>query len=323
VEDGALLLGDSPALSEVREQILRVARLAPVAGEPPANVLILGETGSGKDVAARLLHLSGARRTRPFVHVDCAALPRELMEAELFGHQKGAYTGAAGARAGLIEAAEEGTVFLDEIGELPLELQSKLLTVIERRRIRRIGAVREQAVHAQIVAATNRDLPQMVAQGAFRADLFYRLNVLTISLPPLRARGDDILRLAQAFLAQTARRYGLAVPAFAPDAKAAMLAYHWPGNVRELRHLVERAALLARGGEIGMGDLGIGRPPPDWTSDQTIPQLDHLTLEEAERLLIQRALDATAGNVSEAARRLGVSRMTMRYRMEKYDLRGD
>jgi DNA-binding NtrC family response regulator len=323
VEDGALLLGDSPALSDVREQILRVARLTPVAGEPPANVLILGETGCGKDVAARLLHLSGARRARPFVHVDCAALPRELMEAELFGHQKGAYTGAAGARAGLIEAAEEGTVFLDEIGELPLELQSKLLTVIERRRIRRIGAVRETAVHAQIVAATNRNLPQMVAQGAFRADLFYRLNVLTVSLPPLRERGDDILRLAQAFLAQTARRYGLAMPAFAPDAEAAMLAYHWPGNVRELRHLVERAALLAKGREIGTADLGIGRMQPDSTSSQTLPALDHLTLEEAERLLIQRALDATGGNVSEAARRLGVSRMTMRYRMEKYDLKGD
>jgi DNA-binding NtrC family response regulator len=322
VEDRALLLGDSPALSDVREQILRVARLNPIEGEPPANVLILGETGSGKDVAARLLHLSGARRERPFVHVDCAALPRELMEAELFGHEKGAYTGAGGARPGLIEAAEDGTAFLDEIGELPLELQTKLLTVIERRRIRRIGAVREQAVHAQIVAATNRDLPQMVAQGAFRADLFYRLNVLTISLPPLRARGDDIIRLAQAFLAQTARRYGLAVPAFAPDAKAAMLAYHWPGNVRELRHLVERAALLAKGREIGAADLGIGHAPAEAAVQATHP-LDSLTLEQAERLLIQRALDAAGGNVSEAARRLGVSRMTMRYRMEKHDLRGE
>jgi transcriptional regulator with PAS, ATPase and Fis domain len=257
------------------------------------------------------------------VHVDCAALPRELMEAELFGHEKGAFTGAAGARAGLIEAAEGGTLFLDEVGELPLELQAKLLTVIERRRTRRIGAVREQVVQAQFVAATNRDLQQLVSQGGFRADLFYRLNVLSVTLPPLRARGADILRLARAFLAQTARRYGLTVPALGPDAEAAMLGYGWPGNVRELRHLVERAALLTRGREIGAGDLGIAAGPVETSAGTPATPLDQLTLEEAERLLIQRALQASAGNVSEAARRLGVSRMTMRYRMEKYSLKGD
>jgi DNA-binding NtrC family response regulator len=322
IEDGALLLGDSPALAAAREQILRVARLSPLSGEPAPNVLILGETGSGKDVAARLLHLSGARRDRPFVHVDCAALPRELMEAELFGHEKGAFTGAASPRAGLIEAAQDGTVFLDEIGELPPELQTKLLTVIERRRTRRIGAVREQVVAAQFVAATNRNLQQMVAQGSFRADLFYRLNVLTIELPPLRGRGSDIIRLAEQFLAQTARRYGLPVSRLSADAQAAMLAYSWPGNVRELKHLVERAVMLAPGGEIGASELGIPAAGGDAGTSAPADSLSGLTLEEAERLLLQRALQATGGNVSEAARQLGVSRMTMRYRMEKYGLLG-
>jgi DNA-binding NtrC family response regulator len=322
IEDGALLLGDSPALAAAREQILRVARLSPLSGEPAPNVLILGETGSGKDVAARLLHLSGARRDRPFVHVDCAALPRELIEAELFGHEKSAFTGAVSTRAGLIEAAEDGTVFLDEIGELPLELQAKLLTVIERRRARRIGAVREQVVAAQFVAATNRNLQQMVGQGGFRADLFYRLNVLTIELPPLRARGSDILRLAEQFVAQTARRYGLPIPRLSASAQAAMLDYSWPGNVRELKHLIERAVMLAPGGEIGANELGIRAAGANAGTSTPADPLNGLTLEEAERLLLQRALQATGGNVSEAARRLGVSRMTMRYRMEKYGLTG-
>lgn len=320
--EGALLLGDSPALSEVRRQILHLARLTSTSPEPAPNVLILGETGSGKDVAARLLHLSGSRRERPFVHVDCASLPRELMEAELFGHEKGAFTSAAGARAGLIEAAEDGTVFLDEIAELPLDLQAKLLNTIERRRVRRIGSTREHAVRAQFIAATNRDLQQMVTRGSFRADLFYRLNVLTLTLPPVRARGADIELLADTFSSQTARRYGLPATHFSEDARTALRTYHWPGNVRELKHLVERAVMLCQGREITAADLGLaGVPQPTGpTSDDA---LQALTLEQAERLLIQRTLQVTGGNVSESARRLAVSRMTLRYRMEKYGLKGD
>jgi DNA-binding NtrC family response regulator len=320
--EGALLLGDSAALTEVRTQILHLARLTSAAPEAAPNVLILGETGSGKDVAARLLHLSGSRRERPFVHVDCASLPRELMEAELFGHEKGAFTSASGTRAGLIEAAEGGTVFLDEIAELPLDLQAKLLNVIERRRVRRIGSTREHPVRAQFVAATNRDLQQMVASGAFRADLYYRLNVLTLTLPPLRARGDDIERLADNFASQTARRYGLPAARFSDDARGALRAYPWPGNVRELKHLVERAVMLCQTREITAADLGLSAAPASVAAISADP-LQGLTLEQAERWLIQRTLQATGGNVSESARRLSVSRMALRYRMEKYDLKGE
>jgi DNA-binding NtrC family response regulator len=317
--EGAQLLGDSPAMQRVREQIRLLAELAGEGAEPPPTVLILGETGSGKDVAARLLHLLSPRSARPFVQVDCASLPRDLIEAELFGHEKGAFTSAHGARAGLIEAAEDGTLFLDEIGELPLELQAKLLNVIERRKTRRIGSVVERPFAARIIAGTNRQLPEMIAQGQFRADLYYRLNVVTLNMPSLRERGEDVVLLARHFAVQMSRRYGLPDPSFSDDALNALRAYPWPGNVRELKHLVERAVLLSRGGAINVPDLGLSQAPAPPTGDQP---LQGLTLEAAERLLIERALLDTSGNVSEAARRLGVSRMTLRYRMEKYALKG-
>ncbi len=313
--EGALLIGETPPILRLREQIHRLARLGGGSGEPPPTVLILGETGSGKDVAARLLHLSGPFRDQPFVQVDCASLPRDLMEAELFGHEKGAFTSAVGARAGLLEAAENGTIFLDEIGELPLDLQAKLLNVIERRRTRRIGSVKERPIHARIMAGTNRDLPAMIAEGQFRADLFFRLNVITLTVPPLRERGEDVVTLACHFALQTTRRYGLAVHSFSPDAVAAMRRYHWPGNVRELKHLVERAVLLSRGAHIDAQALALDQTPQAMAD--SFP-LKGLTLEAAERILIEQALQDTARNVSEAARRLGVSRMTLRYRMDKY-----
>jgi DNA-binding NtrC family response regulator len=320
--EGVPFIGESAPVQQVREQLVRLAQLMDVAGEPGPNVLILGETGTGKDVAARFLHVSSGRRTRPFVQVDCASLPRELMEAELFGHEKGAFTGAASARAGLIEAAEDGTVFLDEIGELPAELQVKLLNVLERRQVRRLGSAREHGVRACIVAATNRNLQDMIAQGTFRADLYYRLNVLSVTMPALRTRGNDVLLLARSFADQTAHRYRLPSAAFSDDAQAAMRRYPWPGNVRELKHLVERAVMLCGGNRISSADLGLAGAP---SAVQQAPEgmLDGLTLEDAERLLIQRTLQATGNNVSESARRLGVSRMTLRYRMEKYNLRGE
>lgn len=317
--EGTQMLGDSDAIAKVRTQISRLAKLSENAAGPPPTILILGETGTGKDVAARLLHASSKRRERPFVQIDCASLPRDLIEAELFGHEKGAYTGAGAARTGLIEAAEDGTLFLDEIGELPLELQAKLLNVIERRRTRRLGGTKESSVDSQFVAGTNRNLPEMIAAGKFRSDLFYRLNVVTLTLPPLRERGEDVVSLARHFALQTCRRYGLAPVNLSGDALEALKSYAWPGNVRELKHQVERALLLSHGDSVTSADLGL-------QSFQTLPTaaglpiFEGLTLEAAEKLLIVSALNATQNNVSEAARRLGVSRMTLRYRLEKHNL---
>ncbi|MGE0485797.1 MAG: sigma-54-dependent transcriptional regulator [Gammaproteobacteria bacterium] len=310
------LLGASPALSRVREQVLKIAALAGPGIAPP-TVLVTGETGTGKDVTARMIHASSARAARPFVHVDCAALPKELFESELFGHVKGAFTHAVAERTGLIEAAEDGVVFLDEIGEIPLELQSKLLAVLERRTLRRIGSSHERQTAAWFIAATNRDVDDMVSMGQLRSDLYFRLNVLGLTLPPLRERGDDAVLLAERFAADVARRYGLPPAAFEPDALQALRAYAWPGNVRELSHLVERAVLLSQGKAIDERLLNLpGRTTE--TSPDALAALDGLTLEEVEKRLIVRALTASGDNVSEAARRLGLTRMAMRYRMQKH-----
>ncbi len=318
--EGAQMLGESDAIATVRTQIARLAQLSEMTSGTPPTILILGETGTGKDVAARLLHTSGKSRNRPFVQIDCAALPKDLIEAELFGHEKGAYTGAGIARTGLIEAAEDGTLFLDEIGEMPLELQAKLLTVIERRKTRRLGATKESHVAAQFVAATNRHLPDMIAAGSFRSDLYYRLNVVTLTLPPLRDRGPDVALLARHFSVQTCRRYGLPDKPLNAAALAALQGYHWPGNVRELKHQVERALLLSHGPEISAADLGLVASESMLAG---VPALEGLTLEAAEKMLIVTALRTTQNNVSEAARRLGVSRMTLRYRLEKHGLGSD
>lgn len=316
--EGVALLGESVALRRVRDQIAQIARLSAVAGAMPPTVLITGETGTGKDVAARLLHQMCHAADQPFVQVDCAALPAELIESELFGHEKGAFTSAQSARCGLIEAAEGGTLFLDEVGELPLPLQAKLLNVLERRMVRRLGSTKERPVAARFVAATNRDLQQMVVEGRFRSDLYYRLNVLTITMPPLRERGEDILLLAKHFLAQTERKYGLPSRQFTPEALALLQKYDWPGNVRELKHLVGRAALLCQSNHIGPTELGLA---PSIQTQAGTAAVSGMTFEAAERMLLEEALRATRGNVSQAARRLGISRMAMRYRMEKHGLR--
>ena len=245
-----------------------------------------------------------ARKQRPFLHIDCASLPADLIEAELFGHEKGAYTNAQGARAGLIEAAEDGTVFLDEIGELAPALQAKLLAVLERRVLRRIGSVRERPIGASFIGATNRDLAELVTQGRFRSDLYYRLNVLSLTMPPLRVRGEDVLLLAHHFAAQTARRYDLPPAIISPEALEAIWSYGWPGNVRELKHQVQRAALLHGGGTITSADLGL----PQGLATASVPNLLGLTLDEAERMLITETLRNCGGNVSEAARRLETPR---------------
>jgi DNA-binding NtrC family response regulator len=314
------MIGFSHVMQRLRQQIEHIAGLVDKGrGEHPV-ILITGDTGTGKDVLARLYHQLGSWRQRPFVHVDCAGLPGELIEAELFGYEKGAFTNAHQAKPGLIEVAEDGTLFLDEVGELPLELQAKLLNVLERRQVRRLGSTREHRVNAHVVAATNRDLKQMVAEGRFRSDLYFRLNVLEIHLPPLHERKEDIAPLAAHFVETVSRRYGLSAPAFSADAVATMNRYSWPGNIRELQHVVERAVMLSQQGMIGPEQLMLHGLPSDNKPEQGLEQLTQMTLEQVEQYLIEQALERTAGNVSRAARELGLTRMAMRYRMEKYGL---
>ncbi|MDO9281879.1 MAG: sigma-54 dependent transcriptional regulator [Methylotenera sp.] len=316
--EGVELLGDSPAMQSVNTQIKRIAQLVSSDSVPP-TVLISGETGTGKDVAARLLHLSCANHDKPFVHIDCASLPAELIESELFGHDKGAFTGAVSSRPGLIEAAEDGTLFLDEIGELPLALQAKLLNVLERRVVRRLGSTKERAVPARFVAATNRDLHEMSQLGRFRQDLYYRLNVMSVAMPPLRERGGDMLLLAKHFAAQTSRRYGLASANFTPEAINMMQTYTWPGNVRELKHQVSRAILLCHNGQVT--DIDLALPMQRTAEAISQPDLQQSTLDAAERAILLQVLADTRNNVSEAARKLGITRMTMRYRMDKHQIK--
>ena len=316
-------IGECPGIISVKQQIEQIARLTRASKTVPPTVFILGETGTGKDVVARLLHASTALSDKPFVQIDCASLPKDLIEAELFGHEKGAFTNAHAARTGLIEAAEDGVLFMDEIGELPLDLQSKLLAVLDRRLMRRVGTTKELPVRAWFIAASNRNIEDLVSKGEFRTDLYYRLNVLSIEMPSLRTRGNDIIILAKYFSEQTVRRYGFEKVSLSDEAVQALMEYSWPGNVRELKHLIERAVLLNSGGELSSDALGLtnralsGHTENSQASDSNI---EDMTLESAELTLITQALDKANGNVSKAARELDITRMAMRYRMKKYNL---
>lgn len=313
------LVGRSAPISHLREQIEKIARLTHAGASAPPNVLITGETGSGKDVTARSLHASSSRAAKPFVHVDCASLPKELIEAELFGHEKGAFTNAHVERTGLIEMAEDGVLFLDEFGELPLDLQSKLLAVLERRVLRRIGSGRERKISAWFIAATNRDVVAMVDGGSLRADLYFRLNVLSLEIPPLRERVEDIDELVELFAEQTTHRYAMPQSRLSESAADALRRYDWPGNVRELRHVIERATLLSGDGLITHNGLMLPNAASVAEPNDTTTLIG-LTLDEAERSLIVAALARCESNVSAAARELGITRMAMRYRMKKYNL---
>lgn len=320
--EGVEFIGECEAIKQIRKEVEQICRLTQASDTIPPTVMILGETGTGKDVLARILHTNSSRRERPFVHVDCASLPGDLIEAELFGHEKGAFTNAHVARTGLIEAAEDGVLFLDEIGELPPGLQAKLLAVLERRTLRRVGTTQERPVAAWFLAATNRDIEKLTREGEFRSDLYYRLNVLNISMPPLRERNGDILLLARHFANQTAHRYGLEEVTFSRDAEAAIMQYRWPGNVREMKHFLERAVLLNGGGEIDskMLSLGTAGETSEQHADDSDQSMGDMTLDSAELMLIKQALERTNGNVSRAARELGITRMALRYRMKKYNL---
>ncbi len=310
------LVGSAPAMQKLFEAMERVA---------PASslVLIKGETGTGKELVARAIHFHSARKKQPFIPLNCGAIPSSLMEAELFGHTRGAFTGADQSRKGKFEAAEGGTLFLDEIGELPLELQPKLLRVLESGMIDRVGADRPVQVDVRIVAATHRDLEAMVEEGSFRRDLYYRLRVVPLELPPLRKRRQDIPLLAVHFLERMAQRTGRPGLEFDPVTLDTLESYPWPGNVRELENVIERMVVLSREDrlapesvpmEIRHPDSGGGRP------GFTLPE-EGLNLAELEIDLIRQALERENGNRTRAARRLGLTRNTLLYRMQKYNLR--
>jgi DNA-binding NtrC family response regulator len=310
IEQGGGLIGTS-------EAIRRVQKTIGLAADSDATVLILGETGTGKEVVARALHVHGRRKDKPFIAVNCAAIPAELLESELFGHIKGAFTGAANDRAGAFRDADGGTLFLDEIGDMPSAMQAKILRVLQDKVVMPVGG-KPVKVAARVIAATNRDLQTLVAAGAFREDLYYRLNVVPIWLPPLRERPDDIIPLAEYFLQAAAGQYGARILTAA--AAARLWEHSWPGNVRELRNTIERTCVLARGPVIDAGDLAIAaleeRRSQPQISDSDLPA----AVVALESEMIRRTLAACGGNRAEAARRLNIHRQLLYTKMQRYGL---
>ncbi|MCW5803167.1 MAG: sigma 54-interacting transcriptional regulator [Deltaproteobacteria bacterium] len=334
------IVGESPQVIEALETIQHVAN-------SDCSILITGETGSGKELFARAAHRASSRRSRAFIAVNCAAIPDSLLETELFGHLKGAFTGATNARPGRFMTAHEGTIFLDEIGDLPLSAQAKLLRVLEERVVSPVGSDTDIPVDVRIIAATHRNLEEMVAQGKFRADLYFRLAVVPIHLPALRERPEDVLRIAEVCLARSRERLGRNVEGFDASARSALCAYAWPGNVRELAHMIERSVLLAKKARLGEADLQLpGAKKPKFMASGTNPEirivappataaapqptapsapvlddtsLDLRTaLENLERTLIDRALTKAGGNRTEAAALLGLNRTTLVEKLRKY-----
>lgn len=327
-------LGESEPWLEMLKMSERLAqiplsRVQEGSGGPLPTILLLGETGTGKGVVARHIHESGSRAgvKAPFVHVNCSALPPQLVEGELFGHEKGAFTDARDAKEGLFEMADGGTIFLDEIGDLPMEMQTKLLIVLERGVFRRVGGTRERTVRARVIAATNRNLDQAVGDGQFRRDLLYRLNGFTIEIPPLRARAGDMKLIARTFLDRFRREFGRGRATFSPACMSLIEHHEWVGNVRELLNAVQRAAMLSDGDVIGPQDLGLttgSRDDGDGGLASGEPRFDFhggiCRAEEVEKALMSQALTHTRGNVSKAARLIGMQRSSFRYRIERYGL---
>jgi DNA-binding NtrC family response regulator len=318
------IIGQHPSMRNVLEVIQQVAPSA------ASTVFIRGETGTGKDLVARAIHHSSPRAARPFINITCTALSETLLESELFGHERGAFTDAKTLKQGLLEAADGGTVFLDEIGDMVPGLQAKLLRFLEDRRFRRVGGTKEISVDVRVIAATNRDIAQSIRDGKFREDLFYRLNVVTVDLPPLRARGDDVVLLARYFAERFSREFKKPIDSIDERALARLREYNWPGNVRELRNSIERAVLLCKGATVMAEDIvvGGGGNGRAWSGD-----LEHMTLPEEgfdlkrlgllEARLLRQALERTHNNQVRAAQLLNVSRDRLRYRLQKYGLLGD
>ncbi len=334
------MVGESPSMQKVREMVGTVAAT-------PSTVLITGESGTGKELVAQALHRGSKRKEMPFIRINCAAIPAGLVESELFGHERGAFTGAVSSRAGRFELADGGTLFLDEVSEIPMEIQVKLLRAIQESEFERVGSPKTQRVDVRLIAATNRDLETEIAQKRFREDLFYRLNVVPVHLPPLRGRPEDIAPLVAHFVGRANERLGKSVAGFEPDALAALQAYPWPGNIRELENLVERMVLFAPGESIAIDQL----PESFLRADRDDPELETsesgdggeqqyirlpltslgLDLKEAvrtgsrlvEEALIREALAQTDANVTRSARLLGISRRSLQSKMKELGLRDD
>jgi transcriptional regulator with GAF, ATPase, and Fis domain len=300
------IIGNSPALETVLEQVERVAPTA-------ATVLIQGETGTGKELIARAIHNLSSRYGRAFIKLNCAAIPLDLLESELFGHERGAFTGAITHRIGRFEMADKGTLFLDEVGDIPPVLQPKLLRVLQEQEFERLGSTRTHQVDVRLVAATNRDLAGMVKRNEFRSDLYYRLNVFPLTLPPLRARREDIPALVTHFVEILGRRLGRQIEHIAPETMSALSSYHWPGNIRELENLIERAVILSNYGVLPNPLPGVGTQPIVVSPATT-------SLKDSERTMILRTLEATAwviGGPNGAAVKLGLKRTTLICKMQK------
>ena len=321
------IIGHCPGLLKAKGLVKRLGQLGLSIRESPPTVLITGETGTGKDLFARALHQEGPRSSGPFVHINCAALPEALMESELFGHVKGAFTDAKQSKRGMFELADEGTLFLNEVGMLPLSLQAKLLTALETRKIRAVGALEEKPVNIHLISASNEKLDEMLRSGSFRQDLYHRLRVIHLELPPLRERGEDLDLLVARFLVELCERFHMPAKRLTAESRRVLAGYSWPGNIRELRHWLESAVLLSEdeigvehlpqptgpgsGEGVRLGPGGLGEVEVDFSRGG-------ISLEDVERRLIDKALQATDGNVSKAAELLGLSRDTLRYRISKY-----
>jgi DNA-binding NtrC family response regulator len=310
------IVGRSPGMQKAVEVLQKVAPSA-------ATVLVRGESGTGKELVARAIHFSSPRRKKPFTALNCSAIPEHLFESELFGHEAGSFTGAAGRKEGLFELTEGGTLFLDEIGDLPLPMQSKFLRALQEKEVRRVGGKETLKVDVRVVAATNKDLTAAMAEGRFREDLYYRLAVVTLELPPLRERREDLPELVEFFLARYNREYGKRVPAVSPAVLRAFGAYAWPGNIRQLSSVMERAVLLNESGTIGeediRGELRLPRETAAGPAALEIPD-EGLDFEALEKELLRKAMEKAGGVATRAAKLLGMSYKTFLYRLEKFGL---
>ena len=309
------IIGNSPAMREV---LATLARVAPTR----VTVLLYGESGVGKDLIARAIHYHSPRRTGPFVKINCTAIPENLMESELFGYEKGAFTGAAGSKPGKFEQADGGTAFLDEIGDVPLGIQVKLLRVLQEREFERLGSNKTRQVDARIVAATNVDLKKAVEEGAFREDLYYRLNVMPIHLLPLRQRREDIPPLVHRFLNKFAAELVAPVDSISDEAMSLLVEYSWPGNVRQLENVIERSLLLSSGNRLEARDIKLDGAPAPAQEGPAAFLPEGMTLDEYERAVIREALRRANGNKSQAARLLGLTRNALRYRLAQMGMEG-